>query len=233
MLIPFEYLFNKYKITSTEVCHVGSNDGAEAEQYLALGIKRIVWVEAHEPTFQKLVAHIGSIRHGPNEPKRFDHCQKGRVTFHNGAIHVCINACVSDTDGQPVTFHVANNSSQSSSILELGTHTTAHPSVTFVEDVPMRTQRLDTLLAEFVPFQPGAFLNIDLQGAELLALRGLGDLLNQFDALYLEINERELYKTCALVGEVDAWLAERGFSRVQTKMEKAGWGDALYLRNKK
>lgn len=213
--------------------HVGANSGQEAEEYLRLGIKRTIWIEAHEPTYQELLRHISSICCGSNITTRFDKSLGERAVFQTGdAIQICLNACVSDTDGKDVNFGVANNGSQSSSFLELGTHSVEHPSVHYVEMIPMKTTRLDTLLAEFVPFQPGAFLNCDLQGAELLALRGMGEKLNEFDHLYLEVNDRSLYVGCALVGEVDAFLAERGFSRVETKMTGNHWGDAYYHRIK-
>ncbi len=76
----------------------------------------------------------------------------------------------------------------------------------------------------------GWFLNVDLQGAELLALKGMGDLLKHFDHAYIEVNERELYKGCPLVGEIDAFMAKAGFVRKETVMTKHFWGDALYQR---
>jgi len=232
MLIPFSELWTRHGLRNvSEVLHCGANEGQEAEEYNRLGIKRVVWIEAHEPTYQKLVHHIASLKYGSNHLKRFDHVQHDCVTFHNGAIHVCLNACISDKDGEPVTFHVANNGSQSSSILELGTHAEEHPSVKYVEAVQMKTTRLDTLLAGFVPFNPGALFNCDIQGAELLALKGIGDMLKQFSWLYLEINTKPLYVGCSLVEEIDEFLDEYGFKRLQTKLTNHGWGDAIYGRS--
>jgi hypothetical protein len=97
----------------------------------------------------------------------------------------------------------------------------------------MTTTRVDSLLARNdVLVGPGWFLNIDLQGAELLALKGMGDLLHQFSHLYIEVNEKELYKGCPRVWEIDSFLAGWGFHGVETKMTGFGWGDKYYQRTK-
>lgn len=75
-----------------------------------------------------------------------------------------------------------------------------------------------------------SFWNFDIQGAELLALKGAEESLKYANALYLEINEKELYENCALVGDIDKFLLPRGFSRAHTNMTHHGWGDALYLK---
>ena len=72
------------------------------------------------------------------------------------------------------------------------------------------------------------FLNLDIQGAELLALKGFGDLLVGIDYIYTEVNETDIYKDCALIGEIDQYLSD--FERVETAMTEFKWGDALYRR---
>ena len=47
------------------------------------------------------------------------------------------------------------------------------------------------------------FLNLDIQGAELLALRGIEDNLKFIDYIYTEVNTGEVYKNCAKVYEID------------------------------
>ena len=76
------------------------------------------------------------------------------------------------------------------------------------------------------------FLNMDIQGAELKCLKGFERNLGMINAIYAEVNEKELYAGCALLPELDAWLSEHGFVRVHTHMTPHGWGDALYIRQK-
>jgi len=208
MLIPFDQLFRRHNVKLNQVLHVGANTGQEAIEYQRHGAKEVWWVEAHQPTYQKLLAHL-----------------------NNFPGHSALNVCVSNVDGAKVDFHVANNGAQSSSILEFGTHTKEHPTVQFVSNVPMSTMRLDTLAKDCgIEFEDDAFLNIDLQGAEMLALEGLGNQLEKFKHLYLEVNERELYKGCVLVGDLDHWLAHRGFVGKEVHMTGSGWGDKFYQR---
>ena len=49
-------------------------------------------------------------------------------------------------------------------------------------------------------------MNIAIQGAELLALKGAIKSIKYAKALYLEVNEKELYKKGALIEEIDEFL---------------------------
>lgn len=202
MLIPFSYLFKKFNVKANGVLHIGAHLGQEHEAYRKEGLTNIIFIEANLKIYLAL---------------------KNRL---NGTA-VCLNACITDTDGDTVTFNVSNNEGQSSSILKFGTHTSEHPGIIFTSKVQMFTRRVDSLLADNALTMPN-FVNIDIQGAELLALKGID--LSKVDYLYLEVNEKELYEGCALLPDVDAYLSD--FDRVETKMTPHGWGDAFYIRKK-
>jgi FkbM family methyltransferase len=143
------------------------------------------------------------------------------------------NACLSNVDGDEVVFNVSNNESQSSSILELGVHALIHPEVHYVEQIAMKTQRVDTLLKD-VDVSTINFLNVDLQGAEHLAIEGMGDLIKNIDYALLEVNMKETYKGCMLIEELDYFMLQRGFERVETgEWVAETWTDALYIRKYK
>jgi hypothetical protein len=72
----------------------------------------------------------------------------------------------------------------------------------------------------------------DIQGAELLALKGATESLKHAQVLYLEVNEEYLYKNCGLIGEIDEFVAKFGFRRVMTNMTGQKWGDAIYVVQK-
>ena len=74
------------------------------------------------------------------------------------------------------------------------------------------------------------FLNLDIQGAELLALCGASKILPYIDYIYTEINEAELYEECCLAWELDSYLLSFGFKRAKTHMTKDKWGDAFYIK---
>lgn len=208
MLIPFKELFARHNIQTPGVLHLGANTGQEAQAYEDHHIPRVIWVEALPHIYTQLVTHL----------KRFPG-------------HIALLACLSDKDNERVGFNIASNGAQSSSFLEFGTHKQEHPTVHFVGRVTMITKRLDTLLTQNkLEVGEDWFLNADLQGAELLALKGMGDLLKKFKYAYIEVNARELYKGCPLVGEIDDYLAGFGLVGVETKMTGSGWGDKLFIR---
>jgi hypothetical protein len=141
------------------------------------------------------------------------------------------NAVITDKDNDTVVFNVSNNV-QSSSVLEFGTHALEHPQVKFVDKIEMDTITVNTFL-DGLPMDAKKlnFWNFDIQGAELLALKGAEESLKFATALYLEVNEKELYENCALIGDIDKFLIERGFTRAHTNMTRHGWGDALYIKS--
>lgn len=203
MLIDFRQLFPKHNIKPNGVLHVGANIGEEASVYDELGIKEVHWIEANPYIIEKLNANVSKY---------------GHETY---------NFAASDEDGN-VILHESSNSSQSSSILELGTHKVSHPEVNYVRDISVPMFRI-SYFAEL--FEGLDFLNMDIQGAELKALKGMGNMLYQFKWAYLEVNQAELYKGCALVGEIDEYMEAFRFKRVETKWcGNTGWGDALYIK---
>lgn len=205
MLIDFRSLFPRHGIKPTGVLHIGANVGEEAKIYDELGIKKQIWIEGNSEIFLKL---------------------KQNIAYNPQA--VALNYVIGD-ENKPVIFHISNNGSQSSSVLELGTHKIQHPEVHYVKDIETTMYRIDSLDLDLSGVD---LLNIDLQGAELMALRGMGDLLRQFKWAYLEINQQELYSGCALIDSLDLFMIGNHFRRVETKMcGQTGWGDALFIKD--
>jgi FkbM family methyltransferase len=205
MLIDLSYLYQKYHINATGVIHIGAHLGQEAEAYHKHGLK-VIWIEANRKIWQQL---------------------KQNVLKYTGTIS--INACISDTDGDIVPFNISNNEGQSSSLFEFGTHTQAHPGIIFTERTRLHTMRVDTVLKERnINPEEYDFVNIDIQGAELLALKGMD--LSHIRYAYLEVNEKELYKGIPLIKEIDDYLLMFNLHRVETSMTTWGWGDAFYIK---
>jgi len=202
----FKNLIEKYKIKPIGVFHVGASVGQECKEYYDVGVKQTIWIEAIPNVFNTLQLNISEY---PNA--------------------IAYNACISDIDEQIVTFNLADNG-DSSSLLEFGTHKEEHPYVNFIGKLNLKTITLDTLINENeINLLNYNILNIDLQGAELLALKGLGEKVILFHAIMLEVNEKELYKGCALVGEIDEYLNKFGFIGVECQINEHGWGDKFYI----
>jgi FkbM family methyltransferase len=136
------------------------------------------------------------------------------------------NAIVSDVV-ENVQFKISNNG-QSSSMLDFGLHSHYHPDVHYVTGFDGTTSLLKDILPKYdIQYN---FLNFDIQGAELKALKGMEEHLNTVDYLYTEVNSDYVYKECALIGELDDYLQKFGLFRVETKWTDCKWGDAFYIR---
>jgi FkbM family methyltransferase len=209
MLIPYSTLIKKYNIFPTGVLHIGANTGQEVNDYYNSGVNKTLWIEA-DPSLMTLL---------DNNIKSFKNA-------------IAINACLTDKDNETVEFNISNNEGQSSSILELQTHKTAHPEVHYVKKIKLNSIRLDSLFKEKdLNINEYEFVNIDIQGAELLCLKGFGDLLNNVKYIYLEINDDYLYSNCALYPEIVEYLKTYGFEPKEKKMAgNFGWGDAFFIK---
>jgi FkbM family methyltransferase len=209
-MISFDYLVDKHKLDISGVLHLGASTGQERDAYDTYCKGRVMWVEAIPRVYLDLQQNIKPY------PQQ-----------------TAYNACLSNVDGDEVVFNVSNNESQSSSILELGVHALIHPEVHYIEQIAMKTQRVDTLLKD-VDVSTINFLNVDLQGAEHLAIEGMGDLIKNIDYALLEVNKKEVYKGCLLIDDLDYFMLQRGFERVETgEWVAESWTDALYIRKYK
>jgi FkbM family methyltransferase len=141
-----------------------------------------------------------------------------------------LNAVISDKNDEIVDFIITNNM-QSSSILELYKHLEEHPDVIEIGRRQLKTITLNTLYENNnISYDRYDFINLDIQGAELKALKGADKILPHIKAIYTEVSTKELYKNCALLPELDEFLEKNGFKRIIINMTRHSWGDALYIK---
>lgn len=206
MLIPLPNIVNKYKINLKGVFHIGAHLGEEARYYVPLGIKNVVWVEANPKLIQQLKLNV----------EKFG--------------HKVINTAIGLEDGVELNFHVTNNG-QSSSLLELDEHKKEHPQIHVTETIKVVTKTANTIISENnLDLSNYDFLNLDIQGTELDAIKSFGDNIKQFKYVYTEVNKKHLYKNCCLFDELSEYLDKHGFVLKDIRWTKHGWGDALYVK---
>ena len=201
MLISLHDLVIKYNVQFKGILHVGAHECEELYDYERyLQRNKILWVEAL--------------------PEKIEFCKQ---KYKNLLIE---NAVVSDII-ENVSFNVSNNG-QSSSILEFGLHSQYHPHVHYVTSFEAETKLLKNIINKYdISYN---FLNLDIQGAELKALKGMEKYLNNVDYIYTEVNSDYVYKGCAIITEIDNYLKQFGLFRVETKWTDFKWGDAFYIR---
>lgn len=201
MLISLHELVKKYRINFKGILHVGAHECEELNDYETyISRDKILWIEAM--------------------PFKVEMCKK-RIP------NIKIESAVVSDKVENVMFNISNNG-QSSSILNFGLHRQYHPHVHYVGKMACQTRLLKDILPNYnIEFN---FLNFDIQGAELKALKGMEEYLDKVDYLYTEVNKNYVYENCALVNELDEYLNKFGLVRVETNWTDYEWGDAFYIR---
>ncbi len=130
---------------------------------------------------------------------------------------------------ETVELHVSSGAStSSSSILEPKEHLVEHPTVKFERRITIPTITLEIWAQQYgVPRID--FLWLDVQGAELKALRGLGKLIETARVMHLEVSTRETYAGIPREEEVKQWLAERGLT-VKHERRDGSQADVFFAR---
>jgi len=190
----------------------GANDGAQRETYGGYGIP-VIWVEALPDVYQRLSENVAAY---PN--------------------HRALNYLLTDEDGKEYDFGVATNDGKSSSIFAFADHKKLWPKIDYTHSIKLfsttfkemvREERIDLSLYDA--------LIMDIQGAELKALKGMGDLIDGFNWILAEACDFNMYEGCCQLKDLDEYLGSRGFVRVglftATGMRGVGQVyDALYGR---
>lgn len=200
-------LRNKFEVSPKRILHCGAHEAEELESYAEAKFAPdgVVWIEADSNLANQL-----------------------KSRFQNSP-HLVIEAALWSASHQEMKFHRTSNT-QSSSLLELGNHLENFPDITEIETVSISSSRID----DFLPALQGVdFINLDIQGAELEALKGAQTFLSQIKWIYTEVNKGEVYLGCAKIWEIDEFLKPLGFTRVATRWSfRDDFGDALYSKNR-
>ena len=207
MLIPTIFSTFPECIPEKGILHIGAHMCEERVLYNSINIrdKDTLWIEA----IGEIVAYVKKINENIN----------------------IVQAVITDKDDEELSFMITNNK-ESSSIFNFGTHAIEHPHVFEIERRRLKSITLNTLFERNnIPHDRYDFINIDIQGAELKALKGAARILPHIKAIYAEVNEKMLYEGAGLLPELDEYLATFNFKRVITNMTQHGWGDALYIKN--
>jgi FkbM family methyltransferase len=169
---------------SRGVLHIGAHLGIESREYGVLG-KPVLWVEADPDTFKELEKNL----------KPYDN-------------QVAYNLLLGDQE-KTVDFFRASNGSQSSSIFQFS-NINSFKHVSTTEVLTLSMSRLDS---KFTHEVIGSFDHwvIDVQGAELLVLKGAGQLLNLCRTLFIECSKSEYYLGGTQWEELASYLRSEGF----------------------
>jgi FkbM family methyltransferase len=202
MLMPRE-IFEGFDF-SGEVLHVGAHHAEELEFYEWFGASKVWWVEANESLLPIITERVAS----------------GSIS---GAV---IGALVSDRPGESVEFHIAKKD-MSSSMFKVRDNLKGRVACKFINSIVLNTMTINELHRQY-NFHAVRFLNVDVEGAELQALRGATDILPYIQYVYVEVRDGARYSDCSTLAEITEFLGGHGFNLQHAEILAAGWGDALF-----
>ena len=204
MLIPISYILLKNKIKG--IIHIGAHELEEYSSYLKKNIDNVIWIEAN--------------------PEKYSHIEK-KIRKNKNMI---LGKFAAGSEIEKLFLNISNNG-QSSSILPLGTHKLSYPNIFYTSRVKVNVFPFDYWAIDHkIDNELYNFINIDIQGYELEALKGMKEQLFFADYIYLEVNFREVYKNCSKIKDLDKFLCNYNFKRVGTYKTNKGWGDAIYVK---
>jgi len=169
----------------TGVIHVGASTGQERDDYAKHDLK-VLWIEPRLLAFATLLDNLKAY------PKQRAVC-----------------ALLNDRAGEQCTLHVANNG-DSSSLFPLAEHRGVWPDINYEGAVIIESRTLDSIdTADYDA------LVLDVQGAELLVLKGAVETLRHIKFIQAEAYDAEMYKGGSQPRELRAWLVDQCFDQIE------------------
>ena len=196
--------------------HVGAHLAQERFAYEAAGYRRILWIEGSPKVYERLARDIAE--------------HQRTLTERGAAVrHQTLCALLIDRPGETLDLREYSNDGMSSSIFAVGEESLRRwPDVVetgFCEHLV--TDTLDNVLVGLGLRDSVDTLVVDVQGAELLVLKGAEQCLRNASAVISEVSSRAYYHGGVLYGDLRAFLSERGFVAMSTPRRH---GDMLFVR---
>ena len=216
MSSQFTY-FKKYKVPLRGVIHVGAHRGEEVHQYEELGAKKIIWVEPNPDVFKEMEILLNDAS-ASTESSAFEYA-------------------ASNVDHETVDFnlyygpdagHLVGNKGCSSLLKAKGRFEDWYQKTIKVETIT-----IDTLVEENdFDYADYDLLNLDVQGAEMLALEGATKTLNNVNYISTEATwDNPDYIGNVMYDELKAFLESKGFKEEEIINHGENWGDVLFVRS--
>ncbi len=167
-------------------------------------------------------------------PNTLDICKRNIQNYNNiklieGAIHDYNGTCrfYPINKEKTITTWEDGNPGASSLFIASGDY----PYERYVQDeITIRCHRIDTVLEEY-GIDKVDLIWMDLQGAELLALQSMGNLLHTVDYIHTEVSYRKMYHGQVLFPELNQFLMDHQFMSI-TSLNHGGWQEDIIYKNK-
>lgn len=230
MIPTFNYLINKYNIKIKGVIHVGAHEGQETLSYINENISKVILIEANPYRFENLKESIQTGRYCTNcTPLEYIFLNQEQADILKK--YTVYNYAISDVEEGFLEFNLSNYDGGVDSLFKINNFGTSSSWVNYehVDKIKVPTITLDNLIKDKNEFN---FLNIDVEGAELLVLKGSVELLKNIDFILLETQDiRRFDGSCTKQDLID-YLKNFNFKLVEYFDTGKNWGDSFFIKNK-
>jgi FkbM family methyltransferase len=197
-----------FRLSDGAVVHIGASLVQERQIYRENRMEPVLWVEA----LPEIVT-------------------QAELLLLDYPLQRIVAGIVSDKSGVAISLKCASNGGESSSIFDSGLQSFVHPELKFETVFTYESTTIDDLVASKLPAIPISLLVLDVQGAELLALKGATATLDVVDFIFSEVSTAKMYKKQPLFREISGFLGSAGFSLVEHNLyHRTFHGDALFIK---
>lgn len=230
MMLDFNQLLEKYNIKINGIIHVGAHEGMETVAYVKHNVKDVILVEANPFRFSNLTESLNTGRYVTwCSPLTYSYFSVNEADILKG--YKAYNYAVSDRDEGTIAFNLSNYDGGTDSIFKInewGRDSSWVPYEHTAEiDVPTIT--LDKLVENKETYN---FLNMDVEGAELLVLSKATEVLKNLDCIMLETQDKIRFEGSCTREELIEFLKPHGFELKEYHDTGKEWGDCLFIKNK-
>lgn len=170
--------------------------------------------------------------------KNFKLIERNLIKYNINNVHP-VNIALSTEKGN-ATFYVSSGRPQeidnniewdfgnkSSSLLEPNKTVEIHPWLKFDEQIIVKTDTVKNKMVEF-NIKTIDFIHMDVQGAELMVLKGTSNYISNIKMIWLEVENIELYKNQPLTADVEFFLKSNNFVKIKDTVNHIA-GDQLWV----
>ena len=213
MTTPFEILKKHSFPLPKSIIQVGASGGQELEQFIEAGIEDALLIEPLEFPFSVLKERVANL---PN--------------------YFPFQALAGSSNGALQDFFVASNGGMSSSILKPKDHIRIYPEITFNEKLSITSFRLYSIVnhlfsQNLIRTQNSEMIYLDVQGAELMVLKGAGELLENAKYIWTEVSSGLCYEGAVSYIEIIQFMSLYNFQLAHLELfQSLGFGDALFVK---
>lgn len=228
MMLDFDQLLEKYNIKINGIIHVGAHEGMETVAYVKHNVKDVILVEANPFRFSNLTESLNTGRYVTwCSPLTYSYFSVSDAEILKG--YKAFNYAVSDKEDGTITFNLSNFDGGTDSIFKInewGRDSSWAP-YEHVAEIEVPTTTLDKIVENKANYN---FLNMDVEGAELMVLRGASEVLKHMDCIMLETQDKIRFEGSCTRQQLVEFLDGYGFELKEYHDTGKEWGDCLFLK---